>query len=91
MNKLNIINDLAKEKNLTIKDSEKIVSTIVEEISKSLVLGERVEFRGFGIFFAKSRKKRIARNPKTGELLNIHPKRLPQFRISKYFFKKINE
>ena len=91
MNKLNIINDLAKEKNLTIKDSEKIVSTIVEEISKSLVLGERVEFRGFGIFFVKSRKKRIARNPKTGELLNIQSKRLPQFRISKYFFKKINE
>jgi integration host factor subunit beta len=91
LNKLNIINDLAKEKNLTIKDSEKIVSTIVEEISKSLVLGERVEFRGFGIFFVKSRKKRIARNPKTGELLNIQSKRLPQFRISKYFFKKINE
>ena len=91
MNKLNIINDLKKEKNLTIKDSEKIVSTIVEEISKSLVLGERVEFRGFGIFFVKSRKKRIARNPKTGELLSIKPKRLPQFRIAKYFFKKINE
>jgi integration host factor subunit beta len=91
LNKLNIINGLAKEKNLTIKDSEKIVSTIVEEISKSLVLGERVEFRGFGIFFVKSRKKRIARNPKTGELLNIQSKRLPQFRISKYFFKKINE
>ena len=91
MNKLNIINDLAKEKNLTISDAEKIVSTIVEEISKSLVLGERVEFRGFGIFFVKSRKKRIARNPKTGELLSIKPKRLPQFRIAKYFFKKINE
>jgi len=91
LSKLNIINDLAKEKNLTINDADKIVSTIVEEISKSLILGERVEFRGFGIFFTKSRKKRIARNPKTGELLNIHPKRLPQFRISKYFFKKINE
>ena len=91
MNKLNIIKNLAKEKNLTIKDSEKIVSTIVEEISKSLVLGERVEFRGFGIFFTKSRKKRIARNPKSGELINIKAKRLPQFRISKYFFEKINE
>ena len=91
MNKLNIINDLAKEKNLTIKDSEKIVSTIVEEISKSLVLGERVEFRGFVMYFVKSRKKRIARNPKTGESINIQSKRLPQFRIAKYFFKKINE
>ena len=91
MNKLNIINDLANEKNLSIYDAEKIVSTIVEEISKSLVLGERVEFRGFGIFFVKSRKKRIARNPKTGELINIKAKRLPQFRIAKYFFEKINE
>jgi integration host factor subunit beta len=91
LNKLNIINDLAKEKNLTINDSEKIVSTIVEEISKSLILGERVEFRGFGIFFTKSRKKRVARNPKTGELINIKAKRLPQFRIAKYFYKKINE
>jgi len=53
LNKLNIINDLAKEKNLTINDAEKIVSTIVEEISKSLILGERVEFRGFGIFLKK--------------------------------------
>ena len=91
MNKLNIINDLAKEKNLTINDAEKVVSAIVEEISRSLVLGERVEFRGFGVFFVKSRKNRIARNPKTGESINIQSKRLPQFRIAKYFFEKINE
>jgi integration host factor subunit beta len=91
LNKLNIINDLVKAKNITINDAEKIVSIIVEDISKSLVLGERVEFRGFGIFFTKSRKKRIARNPKTGELINIKAKRLPQFRIAKYFFEKINE
>mgnify|MGYP001410125665 CR=1 FL=1 len=91
MNKLNIINDLAKEKNLTINDSEKIVAAIVEVISKSLILDERVELRGFGVFFSKSRKKRIARNPKTGELINIKAKRLPQFRISKHFFEKINE
>lgn len=91
MNKLNIINDLAKEKNLTINDAEKIVSTIVEEILKSLVLGERIEFRGFGIFFVKSRKKRVARNPKTGESINIQAKKIPQFRIAKHFFEKINE
>ena len=91
MNKLNIINDLAKEKNITINDAEKIVSIIIKEISKSLVLGERVEFRGFGIFYTKIRKKRIARNPKTGELINIKAKRLPQFIIAKHFFEKINE
>ena len=91
MNKLNIINDLAKEKNLTLNDAEKIVSTIIDEITKSLVLGGRAEFRGFGIFFTKSRKKRTARNPKTGVLINIKAKQLPQFRIAKYFYEKINE
>ena len=91
MNKLNIINDLAKEKNLTINDSEKIVSVIIEEISKSLVVGGRAEFRGFGVFFIKKRKKRIARNPKTGDLIDIQSKRLPKFKIAKAFFQKINE
>ena len=91
MNKLKIINDLAKEKNLTINDADKIVTIILEEISKSLILGERVELRGFGTFLTKRRKKRVARNPKTGEFINIKAKQLPQFRTAKYFFEKINE
>ena len=91
MNKMNIINDLAKEKNLTLNDAEKIVSIIIEEITKSLIIGGRAEFRGFGIFFTKNKKQRIARNPKTGELINIKSKRLPQFRIAKFFFEKLNE
>ena len=88
---MNIINDLAKEKNLTLNDAEKIVSIIIEEITKSLIIGGRAEFRGFGIFFTKNKKQRIARNPKTGELINIKSKRLPQFRIAKFFFEKLNE
>jgi integration host factor subunit beta len=91
LNRFNIINDLAKEKNLTLNDSEKIVSIIIEEISKSLIIGGRSEFRGFGVFFTKKMKERNGRNPKTGELIIIKSKRLPQFKISKLFFKKINE
>ena len=91
MNKINIINDLAKEKNLTLNDAEKIVSIIIEEITKSLIIGGRAEFRGFGIFSTKNKKQRIARNPKTGELINIKSKRSPQFRIAKFFFEKLNE
>ena len=91
MNRLNIINDLAKEKNITVNDAEKIVSIIIEEISKSLIVGGRAEFRGFGVFFTKNRNKRIGRNPRTGDLINIKSKKLPQFRIAKYFSQKINE
>jgi nucleoid DNA-binding protein len=91
LNKFDIINDLAKEKNLTLNDADRIISTIVEEIENILIIGGRAEFRGFGVFFTKTRNKRVARNPKTGEAIKIHAKKLPQFRIAKYFFKKINE
>ena len=91
MNKFDIINDLAKEKNLTLSDAEKIVTTIVDEIVNILVIRGRAEFRGFGIFFIKDRKKRTARNPKTAELINVSARSFPKFKISKYFFEKINE
>ena len=58
MNKYDIVKFLAKKKNLTEKDSLAILTTIVDEIGQSLYVGDRVEFRGFGVFFAKDRDQR---------------------------------
>ena len=91
MNKIDIINGLAKEQKLNKNESEKIVNTIINEISKVLIVGGRAEFRGFGVFFSKTRTKRKVRNPKTGDTINIESRRLPQFKVAKHFFKKINE
>ncbi len=91
MNKVEIIKLLAKEKKLSVDDAEDIVSTIIEELSNTLALGERVEFRGFGVFFTKSRKKRFARNPKTGEKIMVNEKQILQFKMSKHFFEEINK
>tara|TARA_B100000579_G_C22704316_1_gene791331 strand:- start:454 stop:729 length:276 start_codon:yes stop_codon:yes gene_type:complete len=91
LNKADIVNILAKEKNLKISDAEEIVSIIIEDIAKILILGGRAEFRGFGVFFTNLRKKRSARNPKTGEAVDVKAKRIPQFKMSKNFFKKINQ
>ena len=91
MNKFDIVNILAKEKNLSQKDAEKVVSTIINEITNILYFGERAEFRGFGIFSSKVRDKRVGRNPKTGQSVNIERKKSPQFKLAKNFLEKINK
>ena len=59
---------------------KKIVYIILEEIRQALKRGERVELRGFGIFFTNVQKARISRNPKTGEEVHVSAKRLPVWR-----------
>ena len=54
MNKFDIIKELSGKKNLNEKDAHTIVSTMIEEIKQALLLGDRVEFRGFGVFYIKA-------------------------------------
>ena len=91
MNKLNIIKELSKKKDLTEEDSQVIITTIIEEITQALQFGDRVEFRGFGVFYTKSRDKRLARNPKTGEKILASKKNIPHFRMSKILYEFINK
>ena len=91
MNKFDIIKELSKQKNLNEKDANTIVSVIIEEITQALQLGDRVEFRGFGVFYTKTRDKRLARNPKTGEKILATKKNIPHFRMSKTLYEFINQ
>ena len=90
MNKFDIIKNLSKQKSLSEKDAQIIINTIIEEITQALQLGDRVEFRGFGIFYTKTRSKRFARNPKTGEKILARKKNIPHFKMSKKFYEFIN-
>ena len=72
------------------KDLEKFTNIILNEIKRALKRGDRVELRGFGVFYAKLQKARISRNPKTGEKVNTPKKRTIHFKMSKDLFKKIN-
>ncbi len=91
MNKFDLIKELSKKKHLSEKDSQIIIATIIEEITQALQLGDRVEFRGFGIFHTKTRDKRIARNPKTGEKILAIKKNIPHFKMSKKLYEFINK
>ena len=91
MNKFDIIKELSEKKSLNEKDAHTIVSTVVEEIKQALWLGDRVEFRGFGVFYTKTRPQRSARNPKTGEKILATKKNIPHFRMSKILYEFINK
>ena len=72
------------------KDLEKFTDIILNEIKRALKRGDRVEFRGFGVFFTKIQKARISRNPKTGEKVHTPEKKTINFKMSKDLFNKIN-
>lgn len=74
-----------------MRDVEKIVETIFEEITDALAEGDRVELRGFGAFSVKERDARMGRNPRTGESVFVESKRLPFFKTGKALREALNE
>ncbi|MCX8022285.1 MAG: integration host factor subunit beta [Syntrophorhabdaceae bacterium] len=83
MNKIDIINKLAEEMKLNQKVTKIAVDTIVDTIKQAITRGERVEIRGFGSFTIRHYKAYKGRNPKTGEMVDVKPKRLPYFKVGK--------
>jgi integration host factor subunit beta len=72
------------------RDVERIVSTVLDEISRALASGDRVELRGFGAFSVKVRPARMGRNPRTGTAVTVDEKRAPFFRTGKELREKLN-
>ena len=81
----------AMNPHLYLRDIEKIVDTVFNEITDELARGDRVELRGFGAFSVKERASRVGRNPRTGETVEVEAKRLPFFKTGKALREKLNE
>ena len=79
-----------KVEGLTRKQTEVIVDTVFDSIKDTLAQGKKVEIRGFGNFRLRSRKARKARNPKTGESVDVQPKKVPYFKVGKELREMIN-
>ncbi|MCB1681742.1 MAG: integration host factor subunit beta [Rhodospirillales bacterium] len=92
MTKSELIQRLADmNPHLYLRDIEKIVDTVFNEITDALARGDRVELRGFGAFSVKERASRVGRNPRTGETVEVEAKRLPFFKTGKALREKLNE
>ncbi|MCZ6453047.1 MAG: integration host factor subunit beta [Alphaproteobacteria bacterium] len=91
MTKSDLILRLAERNpHLFQRDIERIVATILDEITAALARGDRVELRGFGAFSVKHRAARIGRNPRTGESVSVAKKVVPYFKTGKELRERLN-
>ncbi|MBI5848750.1 MAG: integration host factor subunit beta [Nitrospirae bacterium] len=75
---------------LTRNQTEIVVETVFESIKKALMNGEKIEIRGFGNFRLKNRNPRKARNPKTGESVDVPGKKVLYFKVGKALKEALN-
>jgi len=83
MNKQALVDKLHETLGDTKASAERAVDMIFDSITDSLKKGEEVSVAGFGIFSAKERAARTARNPRTGEPIQVPAMRVPKFRAAK--------
>lgn len=91
MTRSELIEQIAElQPQLSIKDIELAVKAIIEQMSRALANGERVEIRGFGSFSLHHRSSRVGRNPKTGEAVQLQAKHVPHFKPGKELRERVN-
>lgn len=91
MTKSELIEKLSdKHELLSKKESEAVVNVIFDGISSALARGDRVEIRGFGSFSVREREAREARNPKSGEVVEIPSRKTPFFKTGKELRERVD-
>jgi integration host factor subunit beta len=84
MTRSDLVEELASRfSQLTHRDAEYAVKTILDAMGDALVRGHRIEIRGFGSFSINRRSPRMGRNPRSGESVAIPEKRVPHFKPGK--------
>jgi integration host factor subunit beta len=80
----------ATNPHLYLRDVERIINTLLDEVTDALRRGDRVELRGFGAFSVKERDARQGRNPRTGSAVKVDAKRVPFFKTGKELRERLN-
>jgi len=91
MTKAELVEEVSRVSDLTKKHSEVIVDSVFQTIIDALHRGEKIELRGFGSFRLRQREPRKGRNPKTGDKVDVPPKKVPYFKPGKELKDLINQ
>jgi integration host factor subunit beta len=83
MNRSELIESVARTHNLPRKQAEAAVNTVFQSLFDAICRSERIEIRGFGSFTTRAYEAYVGRNPRTGDPVEVPPKRLPFFRVGK--------
>ncbi len=91
MTKSELIEVIAREQShLAYRDVELAVKCMIEQMSRALATGDRIEIRGFGSFSLHYRPPRVGRNPKTGDSVQLSGKYVPHFKPGKELRERVN-
>lgn len=83
MNKSELIEAVASKTQMTKKKAEDVVNLIFDSMVDAMKRGDRIEIRGLGSFVVKEYGAYVGRNPRTGESIQVKPKKLPFFKVGK--------
>ncbi len=89
MNKSELIETFAAQRDISHKRAEEVVNMIFNSMSEAMINGDRIEIRGLGSFVVKEYGSYTGRNPKTGEPIKVQPKKLPFFKVGKELKERI--
>ena len=89
--KADIVNNISKTTGISKVETKAVVEGVIASLIEAVTAGNKVELRGFGVFYSKRRKPRQARNPKTGATVELGERFVPLFKPSTDFTQKVNE
>jgi len=75
---------------LSGRDMDYAVKTLLDAMTQALAEGQRIEIRGFGSFSLSSRQPRVGRNPKSGEQVMVPGKQVPHFKAGKELRERVD-
>ena len=90
MNKVELVEAMAKETGLSKKDTEAALKSFINVVEKTLKKGDKVQLVGFGTFEVSKRAARTGKNPQTGEKIKIKASKSPKFKPGKAFKDLLN-
>lgn len=91
MNKSELIEAISAKGHITKKTAEDIVNLIFDSMVAAMIGGTRIEIRGWGSFIVKNYGSYVGRNPRTGESIQVKPKRLPFFKVGKELKERVDK
>jgi integration host factor subunit beta len=89
--KKEIVKEISEQLGLTQLKTKEIVQKTFDAIVDTLLREKRIELRNFGVFEVKRRKARKARNPRTGERVDVEPKNVVTFKPGKEMEERVRK
>jgi len=89
LTKADLSRHLMDRLNVSRKDADQLVNAFLDALVAALRRGEGVELRGFGSFRLRDRRARVGRNPRSGQSIQVPPKRVVYFKLGKELRSKL--